>query len=537
MRQRRRRRPVAAAAAVLAASSSTTTTTSFAAAQQQQQLPPPQQSFGGDERKKNSNSGSDAADSIVRTAASRGSKGEDSVLLPSSLPPLLSSSSSSSSRQRKARASAAGDSRRKGRSRRRTAETSSSSSSSSSAAAVEIANSVNLIEWDPVVVRRRSDGARADDSNDDEDKDEYYSDDDDDEVDGGEADAAALDLPHVGMVLTVGADDDEEDGDGSSNNIRNAYVLEEPVHLELGEDGRYVRYVADFAYQPVSGGDDYVAPVEDDGPRRRWEGTASEDEREFCHDEGGCEGGGLEEATNYWWQWWVPRFMWKSDADYYERFSSNYYRMNDKAFAGGSHGEVWRGRRRCKTHPQQQTRQQREDEESCRESLIFKRLKVEQGYRILEAGLREVHFGRWLSQQRLSDANRFTRYVDHFFRERSNGDLDLWIVFNDAGPTLRSYLYSGIVVGDTVILQQSAFWTKIRFGMHGSTQSASNDGDSDVAAYRSFGEAYQEKERDFRRSSPSESLSNMDAGEFIRSVLRQILEAAAFLHANGVVHR
>ena len=49
-------------------------------------------------------------------------------------------------------------------------------------------------------------------------------------------------------------------------------------------------------------------------------------------------------------------------------------------------------------------------------SLIFKRLKVERGYRILEAGLREVYLGKLLAEEPAADG-LYTNYVNHFFRE------------------------------------------------------------------------------------------------------------------------
>ena len=108
--------------------------------------------------------------------------------------------------------------------------------------------------------------------------------------------------------------------------------------------------------------------------------------------------------------------------------------MNEEAFAGGSHGEIWRGRRKCFDNNMNDC--------NSREPLIFKRLKVESGgYRVLEAGLREVYFGnllRGLLSDDGSERPRFTSYVEHFFGE--NGEL--WIVFKDAGSSLRSFLYS-----------------------------------------------------------------------------------------------
>jgi len=246
-----------------------------------------------------------------------------------------------------------------------------------------------------------------------------------------------------GMILTISEDE--------------SYELVEPMYLELGQS---LRYLEDYAYTPAWFGQ---PNVEDD----RGSGIAKHDTVVEVETVGS--------RRDVWWQWWLPWWVWKGDINEEDLFSSD-YSMNDAAFAGGSHGEVWRGLRRCTTSVSRRDTEgnHKTYQPACGQALIFKRLKIENGYRILEAGLREIHFGRFLTQQADRNAKMFTRYVDHFFREKNgvNGDgIDLWIVFEDAGPSLRSFLYEGIVVGDFIIYQHSEFWKKLRMSVSNSKKS------------------------------------------------------------------
>eukprot|EP00584_Thalassiosira_punctigera_P013046 CAMPEP_0172558526 /NCGR_PEP_ID=MMETSP1067-20121228/79496_1 /TAXON_ID=265564 ORGANISM="Thalassiosira punctigera, Strain Tpunct2005C2" /NCGR_SAMPLE_ID=MMETSP1067 /ASSEMBLY_ACC=CAM_ASM_000444 /LENGTH=658 /DNA_ID=CAMNT_0013347907 /DNA_START=230 /DNA_END=2203 /DNA_ORIENTATION=+ len=146
-----------------------------------------------------------------------------------------------------------------------------------------------------------------------------------------------------------------------------------------------------------------------------------------------------------------------------------YEEEGKRPFAGGSHGEIWRARRRC---PRKDSNRS-ETTLSCDDGkdLIVKRLKIEHGYAVLEAGLREVYFGELLAREAES-SGLFTTYVDHFFREGGSSDdggggrgrrIELWIVFEDAGPSLRSFLYTPITAaGGFVVFQNSDFWRRLR---------------------------------------------------------------------------
>jgi serine/threonine protein phosphatase PrpC len=248
------------------------------------------------------------------------------------------------------------------------------------------------------------------------------------------------------------------------------YELIELAHLELGIA---VKHVSDFAYTPVG------LPLGRD---------ANDDQTGLV---GSCE--------NDWWIWWLPRDQRKRNAAKEDEFD-----FNETAFAGGSHGEVWRGKRRCR---QGLTT-------GCKDNLVFKRLRVERGYRILEAGLREVYFGSWLAERSEDSADQFTRYIDHFFREQ-DGRLELWIVFKDAGASLRSFLYTGSLVGNYVVYQHSRLWTHIRLSVSGVCEksgSPSSDGSCNQS-------------------------SSIKGKQLMRMVLGQVLRSAAFLHENGIIHR
>lgn len=245
-------------------------------------------------------------------------------------------------------------------------------------------------------------------------------------------------------------------GDQTDSEAIAVYELLGPIDLELG--GK-IQHVNDYAYSPVAAVETQpVTNVADDSSRDLEEKTSS---------------------YHSWWQWWIP---WKTLRDKSARFNSFKYKMNDEAFAGGSHGEIWRGRRKCPK------RQVSRDVECSDVPLIFKRLKVENGFRTLEAGLREVYFGQLL--EKVPDVPRevFTRYIDHFFGEEG----ELWIVFEDSGLSLRSLLYTAIDAGGFIVLQQSYLWTLMRMSLH-STKAENNlnstvDDHSVVTVQRTQGE-------------------------------------------------
>ena len=314
------------------------------------------------------------------------------------------------------------------------------------------------------------------------------------------------DDPFVGMMIDVYHYDNDEgtkrfsvsprvdDATTCDANFVIRYQLMEPLDLKLGST---VKHVAAFAYMTVLA--DQVEQV----VTGELSPTSDTDNDLVVSDL--SRQSPPSRTSREWWQWWIPWWSWDGSQDHFPN-----YRMNKHAFAGGSHGEVWRGCRRWNLP----------SEGSCNATLIFKRLKVENGYRVLEAGLREVYFGRWLADQVRDVAKRYTGYVDHFYREQNHA-LELWIVFEDGGSSLRSFLYTGSVYGDYVVYQHSVLWTQLRMSAQ-SNQS--------ITLTPSF----------YKRD-PSGTYNGVTAQGigifFMREVLRQILEAAAFLHSNGIVHR
>ena len=136
----------------------------------------------------------------------------------------------------------------------------------------------------------------------------------------------------------------------------------------------------------------------------------------------------------------------------------------------------------------------------------------------------------------------YTVYVDHFFREgpkrnpptrassrafggmpkngghRTN-DLELWIVYEDAGQSLRSYIYTPVESSNGFIIHQhSKLWTKLR-----TYTSETSEEDEDQEETSS---ANEQKNR-------GRKVGRM----FLQKTLRQILSAAAELHQRGIVHR
>ena len=315
-------------------------------------------------------------------------------------------------------------------------------------------------------------------------------------------------------------------------NAIDTYQLLEPMHMELG---LATKHAIDYVYKPVELGSQYYHQhyhPEYYSPTALVEETIRFDEAMNSH--------------QHWWKWWFPfgrntHTFWK-DAD-------EEYKLGESAFAGGSHGEVWRGQRLCREDRKRRMGMNPE-EEVCKDNqpLIFKRLKVEHGYKLLEAGLREVYLGRLLAEDDAADG-LFTKYVNHFFREipkqstnlesRANdeNELELWIVFEDAGPSLRSYLYSPMSTGDFVVYQHSYFWTRLRRAAK-TSKSKLKDGDLEDEE-KSISMLFGEGELDINDSFGTTASGNatIDGKVLMKEVLRQILTAAAYLHEHGIVHR
>ena len=305
---------------------------------------------------------------------------------------------------------------------------------------------------------------------------------------------------------------------GTSSDSVIEYQLEKRIKSRLGLVDTHTH---DYMYKPVlslpdgSDGTDGGGAPTGDGSKRRWEGPSD--------DEG--------QAPPY-----HERYEW----------------MDDHAFAGGSHGEVWHARRRC--HSGGRSRRANGELHPCddQRKLIMKRLKVEHGYDLLEAGLREVYFGEFLARAKGAEG-LFTEYVDHFFREvpaslrgsNRKRHVELWIVFEDAGPSLRSYIYSPVTStgGDFVVYQHSSFWRRLRRGVvasrgniGGTSSALSIITESEWKPHHST--LHIKPKGDFARKNAGKNATIVVEGRaLIRDVLEQILTSAAFLHSHGMVHR
>jgi serine/threonine protein phosphatase PrpC/serine/threonine protein kinase len=312
--------------------------------------------------------------------------------------------------------------------------------------------------------------------------------------------------PYIGMTMEVYnvescdaatvADRSKLHGD----KLMIAYELLSPVVEQLGA---IPKHASDYAYtSALTWGDDFYVEEEATSGDMQVQPAAQVS---------------VKITPTTWWQWWFV-FMGTNNRSS-EHDESNY--EPHYAFAGGSHGEVWRGRRRCEGG-------------DCKDDklLILKRLKVEHGMELLEAGLREIYFGHIIGRTNLS-GSLFTTYVDHFFRQvPGQTAMELWIVFEDAGASLRSYLYKPITSdGGFVLFQHSPFWRMLRMASTNRTIPVDPVDDSENASV-AVGSPFPRGQR-----TPRKPLDSSAGRKLLREVLRQILESAAQLADHGIVHR
>ena len=245
-------------------------------------------------------------------------------------------------------------------------------------------------------------------------------------------------------------------------------------------------------------------------------------------------------------------------------YQSNIYEEDGtSAFAGGSHGEIWKARRRCPANVGGDNFTSGKASSRCDDGkdLIVKRLKIEYGYAILEAGLREVYFGELLAREAES-SSLFTNYIDHFFREGAKGQIELWIVFENAGPSLRSFLYTPVDTGGYVVFvsrelslllvhlnihklhsllplqQHSAFWRRLRRSVAGGRQCKGCDEDESLVLFQSDESQKPPREQDGQHESNRQN-NSAEAAEgrvLLREVLKQLITSVAFLNERGIVH-
>jgi hypothetical protein len=170
----------------------------------------------------------------------------------------------------------------------------------------------------------------------------------------------------------------------------------------------------------------------------------------------------------------------------------------------------------------------------------------------METGLREVYFGDILSRSDES-STLFTIYVDHFFLNHSysNESSELWIVFENAGPSLRSYIYTAVTSGDFVIYQHSPLWRQLRMEVASRMKtSKSSSSVSEVAIVSpavtiiepdsdSTSNIRLEKTLDWKSNTHKREHSKLrgKVSDLLKEILMQVLRSAAKLHERGIVHR
>ena len=298
--------------------------------------------------------------------------------------------------------------------------------------------------------------------------------------DGGEENALSSSEAACLTVLGQQYDHNEE--------IIQYVLLEQELYL-----GNIDVHKRDFAYYPV------VARLEENKqPEEETSAVVEAFGSRYGHpSRGGQDQSGDRQLSFRWWSWvahlsQIIQMFHNNKRDNYNKQhstyqSSIYEEVGKSAFAGGSHGEVWRARRRCPSETTAAADKEEEERNSTESTptsfscddgkdLIVKRLKIELGYPVLEAGLREVYFGELLARE-VESSTLFTTYVDHFFREGKRGQAELWIVFENAGPSLRSYMYETTVADGFVIFQHSAFWRRLRMGISRSRSHKREDDD------------------------------------------------------------
>jgi len=315
--------------------------------------------------------------------------------------------------------------------------------------------------------------------------------------------------------------------DNDEQVVQYTLLQREPVEL-----GNVDVHWKDFAYRPVAGvfeletrsepgAVDTIAPLAARPRRHTWDDGV---------------GVGDQQVSFRWWSWvshisqiFHPNAIGSADQ------SIIYEEDGRLPFAGGSHGEIWRARRRCPALAGGGVGAADNSTEafpSCDDGrdLIVKRLKIEHGFFVLEAGLREVYFGELLARE-VESSSLFTTYVDHFFRERVLDVAELWIVFENAGTSLRSFLYTAVDAGGFMLFQHSAFWRRLRRGIAGGGRSERDE------AVVLFHPNHNQPPDHKHEETQNPERGSMGGRALLREVLKQFVTAVAFLHERGIVHR
>lgn len=357
------------------------------------------------------------------------------------------------------------------------------------------------------------------------------------------------------------------------------------LHREPIELGNIVVHKQDFAYRPVEASSSSSVVFDDDNYEQNNDATTTTAPYELetlpsptitkIHNPlntNNHEDFNTDQQVSFRWWSWLSDFSQlfynkggnkgggNTNDDYLET-TTPYQRIiyeedGRRSFAGGSHGEIWRARRRCpiivvekdekkKTSDTDNgTNNNNNSEEtnntfhsSCDDGrdLIVKRLKIEHGYPILEAGLREVYFGELLARE-VESSTLFTMYVDHFFRERVPLNVaELWIVYENAGTSLNKFLYTAVdTPGGYMVFQHSEFWRRLRWDVAGKQH---DEHEESVALCRLNDNQSPPGSNQEKKTDSSSNRDTLGGRELLREVLRQLITAVAVLHERGIVHR
>jgi serine/threonine protein kinase len=176
-------------------------------------------------------------------------------------------------------------------------------------------------------------------------------------------------------------------------------------------------------------------------------------------------------------------------------------------FARGHFGEVWRARA-----VGGKSRNQIENKK-----FVLKRVLVERGEEIRNAGRREAYFG-----QRVAGGAHVARYESAFELipgdTRVGAETELWLVFRDEGESLASLMYTD---GDEDAIREEA--------------RSDDEGEGKEKEKANIGGG------GLRVVKPSrwwlKARATTEGKETLREMLRQVLQGLAFTHDSGVGHR
>lgn len=91
-------------------------------------------------------------------------------------------------------------------------------------------------------------------------------------------------------------------------------------------------------------------------------------------------------------------------------------------------------------------------EGSSNTRVVLKRIYASKGAAVVASSMRELYFGSMLST-----SSHMARFMTHFVEGK-----DLWLVFHDEGISLYQAVFHPVVVGEHSVMARSAFWGELR---------------------------------------------------------------------------